>query len=407
MKRTPLFTAPLERFKGDFGGVLGFFYLAVSISLIVTFLGAGSGGAYPSAAKMTALLWAVACFGMGTTAGFLFGIPKILQNAPTATQQGSANEPKSDLTYGQQVNTNLTDISDWLTKIIVGLGLIHLKEIPPFVKTKAAILAAALKPEVGTADYLAFAISVIVTFSVFGFLFGYISTRMYLAAAFARADLEAINSATRTTAESASARTEVLREEVSLLKKTLLQAEVSDASTIARMVATINDVPQPETEVKQDPLQDLYDLAKEYNEFRSQSKQERISVRSDLAERMAIILNNNRPLREKVANEALQTGDNGLIAGLAVAITTDPELDDVDRLLKVAPLAKYLHCQNKVAVAIGRLFADRLATKEDIERSVNALELYKPRADSSLQRRIQETLSLIAQTTSTNIPSLA
>ncbi len=49
--------------------------------------------------------------------GFMFGIPSILQN------------PEARLKY----NDNLVQISDWLTKIIVGVGLTQLYKIPNFV----------------------------------------------------------------------------------------------------------------------------------------------------------------------------------------------------------------------------------------------------------------------------------
>lgn len=49
--------------------------------------------------------------------GFMFGIPSILQN------------PEARLKY----NDNLVQISDWLTKIIVGVGLTQLYKIPHFV----------------------------------------------------------------------------------------------------------------------------------------------------------------------------------------------------------------------------------------------------------------------------------
>ena len=59
----------------------------------------------------------------------------LASNSPTS----KSTEP--NLIYRQQVNTNLTEISDWLTKIIVGLGLINLKQIPSLTKRAASLLA--------------------------------------------------------------------------------------------------------------------------------------------------------------------------------------------------------------------------------------------------------------------------
>src|SRR5215831_16764829 len=73
----------------------------------------------------TSFIWALACTTAGGAFGFLFGIPKILQS--DRLPEGSTNS--TVIGYRQQVNTNLTEISDWLTKIIVGLSLISLSNI--------------------------------------------------------------------------------------------------------------------------------------------------------------------------------------------------------------------------------------------------------------------------------------
>ena len=79
-------------------------------------------GANP-AGNATIFIWILACLLVGMFIGFLFGIPKIVQdNSPSVEKIG---EPA----YRQQVNSNLTEISDWLTKIIVGLGLVNLTKI--------------------------------------------------------------------------------------------------------------------------------------------------------------------------------------------------------------------------------------------------------------------------------------
>lgn len=145
----------------------------------------------------TALLWAFACLVSGIAIGFLFGIPKVLQKDETApAKQGSgsqqaeaANEvpTKSAEVYRQRVNTNLTEISDWLTKIIVGLGLVNLHKLPPKVGSLADILAGGLN-STQPANEKGFAVALIVGFSTLGFLFGYLYTRLFLAGAFARAD---------------------------------------------------------------------------------------------------------------------------------------------------------------------------------------------------------------------------
>lgn len=128
------------------------------------------------------ILWGLAAFAIAFLLGFLFGIPKVIQ---TGDEQGSGRRPD----YRQTVNTNLEQISDWLTKIIVGLGLVQLYETPKLLERAAKWVAACLPTKAGfelKAESLAS--SLIIVFGVLGFLAGYLLTRLYLAGAFRRAD---------------------------------------------------------------------------------------------------------------------------------------------------------------------------------------------------------------------------
>jgi hypothetical protein len=132
----------------------------------------------------------------GALLGFLFGIPR----APTppeplfvraAAQQAGTTvpaAPQGDRPPSRpalQVNTNLEQISDWLTKIIVGLGLIHLSQIDDGLRYLAAYFATAFGPIEGRE---AFTLSLLVSFSVSGFLLGYLLTRLFLTMAFTRVE---------------------------------------------------------------------------------------------------------------------------------------------------------------------------------------------------------------------------
>ncbi|MFD2561396.1 hypothetical protein [Aquimarina rubra] len=56
----------------------------------------------------------LASFSVGALIGFIFGIPRTLQE---------------NITEGVKSNSNLEQLSDWLTKIIVGVGLVESKEV--------------------------------------------------------------------------------------------------------------------------------------------------------------------------------------------------------------------------------------------------------------------------------------
>ena len=111
-----------------------------------------------------ALLWSLACLVSGAGLGFLFGVPKVVQEQHTAGKKDQvatdANNPQSSgFVYQQRVNSNLEEISDWLTKIIVGLGLVELAKVFDYFKRAATCIGAS----VGQADFAgqAFGASVI------------------------------------------------------------------------------------------------------------------------------------------------------------------------------------------------------------------------------------------------------
>lgn len=154
-----------------------------------------------------ALVWSLGFCVSGMLLGFLFGIPRTLPPgtinlaaaaaAPGAVQGGAADTPAVDQqAVGQspatargaanEINSNLVEVSDWLTKIIVGVGLVELKNLPAGAHSVARFIAPALSVD----DKLAVPIAggMMLYFSVLGFLIGYLLTRIYLAIIIKRAD---------------------------------------------------------------------------------------------------------------------------------------------------------------------------------------------------------------------------
>jgi hypothetical protein len=126
------------------------------------------------------LLIAGSALAAGILIGFLFGIPRTLQKE--GPQDGTTGSTTAEA-YG--VNTNLEQISDWLTKIIVGVGLVQLTVIPGRLKALADYLATAFgTPAVPSA----IVITIICYFAIFGFLLGYLWTRIYLMSEFSRVE---------------------------------------------------------------------------------------------------------------------------------------------------------------------------------------------------------------------------
>jgi hypothetical protein len=107
------------------------------------------------------VLWCSACMVVGWAVGFLFGVPHA-----AATDKST--------------NTNLEQISDWLTKVLVGVGLTQLQRVP----AKLLALSAYIAKDYGPSGSNVFALSMFLYFIVLGFLIGYLLTRLALQADF-------------------------------------------------------------------------------------------------------------------------------------------------------------------------------------------------------------------------------
>lgn len=120
----------------------------------------------------------------GALFGFLFGIPRAQQLTPPAASGAGGEADANRKPSPYLVNTNLEQISDWLTKIVVGLGLVNLAVIPARVASVANYFARGLGDVEGRESV---ALALLVLFSACGFLLGYLLTRLFLTGAFSRA----------------------------------------------------------------------------------------------------------------------------------------------------------------------------------------------------------------------------
>lgn len=91
------------------------------------------------------------------------------------------NRPRRDGIATYRVNTNLEQISDWLTKILVGVGLTQIGVIPERLEAAARILAP------GDQD-TSFIMALILYSTASGFLLGYLWTRLVIAPMFKEAN---------------------------------------------------------------------------------------------------------------------------------------------------------------------------------------------------------------------------
>jgi CheY-like chemotaxis protein len=152
-----------------------------------------------------ALIWGFGFCVSGMLLGFLFAIPRILPagaiiasaRAPATpggkreTDPASAGVVSHNGQSPSEINSNLVEVSDWLTKIIVGVGLVELKHLPTVARGVADYIA----PSLGLAPAMAAPVAggIMLFYSVLGFLIGYLLTRIYLAVIIKWADNQVKN----------------------------------------------------------------------------------------------------------------------------------------------------------------------------------------------------------------------
>jgi hypothetical protein len=105
----------------------------------------------------------MAAFGSSAVIGFIFAVPRA----------STAGLPSKGLTP----NTNLEQVSDWLTKILIGAGLVQIGSIAGEIH----VLAGYLAPAFGGSPASEIFASVLIVFNLaMGFTVSYIATRLIL-----------------------------------------------------------------------------------------------------------------------------------------------------------------------------------------------------------------------------------
>jgi len=165
----------------------GCFFIVGSIGITIAGVAAGFGEGVAAGLRIYVLsiLFAAASAICGWLLGLLFGIPRSLASADMPAQSSSsADTPAAGghiigyFRRTSRVNTNLEDISDWLTKTIVGVGLTQLYWVPHYLWNAAQKLNIY---GFHWGNYGALlALSLFLYFAPSGFWLGYIGTRTFL-----------------------------------------------------------------------------------------------------------------------------------------------------------------------------------------------------------------------------------
>lgn len=167
------------------------------------------------------LLCSGAAIASGGFVGFIFGIPR------SRNSDGNESGDEKEKSGGRyRANTNLEQISDWLTKILVGAGLTQITALPGLIQNLAEYASAGMGDKASSV----YAGSILIFYFVIGFMYAYLWTRLVLAGAMKHADDELANILAENIAALGTIEQKLDDSDKSSIQKLRLQTEKAIAS---------------------------------------------------------------------------------------------------------------------------------------------------------------------------------
>lgn len=335
----------------------------------------------PLKAVTTAILWMFACIMSGGAIGFLFGIPKTFQDGTPPTD--SKHESNGD--YRLRVNTNLTEISDWLTKIIVGLGLVNLTKLPPYIHGTALVLAQGINTT-QKSSALAFAYGLITCYTILGFLFGYLFTRLVLSKEFSIADQDSI-SQLQNKFDSTQIQFANIEAKQGLFTQSLYPENLNTTEKTLR---------EDDNGGLNENMKQLVEMANDYLNISAPDWAERTRLKDIGANNMGNYALTNKIPKQLIFDDIKSNPVNeGMVLALATLINIRPEISDLDMLLNIGKNLSRLHVKYRILLAIVTLNKKGYISAEEKTLVLALVNSYKQQADQSLLDMIDSTLSLL------------
>lgn len=154
---------------------IGVAVLLAGLVLIVLYAAATRGPHLKYA--VVGMLTAAAALGVGVLVGFVLGVPKAVSSGETRIQQKGTGQ------WDYSPSTNLAEISDWLTKLLLGAGLVGLTQLGRPLGSLINIVASGLDeastPGNANGSAQVMAGSILCTYLVIGVLVGYLVTTLW------------------------------------------------------------------------------------------------------------------------------------------------------------------------------------------------------------------------------------
>lgn len=139
---------------------------------------------------MIEALIGTASLSVGCLLGFLFGIPRTIRPR-SADMTGSADGRRDTASTPYEPSNNLEQVADWLTKILVGVGLVELGKFGnALAQVGDQVAKSVAPPPLGTNIVTEV---ILVAFATIGFLASFLWTRIYYGGIQARADSDIVN----------------------------------------------------------------------------------------------------------------------------------------------------------------------------------------------------------------------
>jgi len=134
----------------------------------------------------------------GCVIGFIFAIPKSFQNNQSPITVDKDGKPALTSNPAYKDNTSIEEISDWITKIIVGLSLTQFNRIQEMVAEAAKNIHLTLQQAYclkGNCDvnFFVFSYTLIIVYTIAGLACGYLWTRIEFPKVLKRKDQEIQN----------------------------------------------------------------------------------------------------------------------------------------------------------------------------------------------------------------------
>ena len=254
-------------------------------------------------------------------------------------------------------------LPDWLTKIIVGVSLIQLGNVPGYVRRLGDLIGAGI---IGGQPDRGFGVSLVVFYVTAGFLYGYLATRLYLQGALARAERGI--------------------EQEGLRGERVLQAQAGKVSQQVQeaLQRPLEETPATEAVPPGEIDDHLRALADEYLNIRIGDWAARVQKKNELAAAMGAHVIKRGISRDRLAEQT----NEGLLLALATAVHAQPEPADTDRQIKAAYHVNRLHVQYRFVLAFTRLLELGYVTSEQKAAIRRILDAYESRADASLRQAI-------------------